>query len=75
MLTYEATALLTVRLSLTHTAQKIKFFIKDFFSKCEQIRRNFRICAHLLKKSLTENSIFCAMAVSDDLVSKQLRHA
>ena len=22
-----------------HTAQKMKFFIKDFFSKCDQIRR------------------------------------
>ena len=34
------------------TAQKIKFSIKDFFSKCDQI---------LLKKSLMENLIFCAV--------------
>ena len=32
----------------------MKFYIKDFFSKCDQIRRK-----HLLKKSLMENFIFC----------------
>ena len=26
-------------LYVNHTAQKMKFFIKDFFSKCDQIRR------------------------------------
>ena len=26
-----------------YTAQKMKFPIKDFFSKCDQIRRNLRI--------------------------------
>ena len=31
------------------TAQKIKFFIEDFFSKCDQIRRKLRIWLHLLK--------------------------
>ena len=40
------------------TAQKMKFSIKDFFSKCEQIRRKLRICSHLLKKSLVGNFIF-----------------
>ena len=34
-----------------HTAQKRKFSIKDFFSKCDQIRRKLRIWSHLLKKS------------------------
>ena len=43
------------------TAQKIKFSFKDFFSKCDQIRRKLRIWSHLLKKSLMENIIFCAM--------------
>ena len=33
------------------TAQKMKFSIKNLFSKCDQIRRK-------LKKSLTENFIF-----------------
>ena len=48
-----------------HTAQKIKFFIKDFSSKCDQIRRKLRIWSNLLKKSLMENVIFCAVAPSN----------
>ena len=40
-----------------------KFYIKSFFSKCDQICRKMRICSHLLKKSLTENFNFCAMFV------------
>ena len=43
------------------TAQKMKFSIKDFFSKCDQIRRKLRIWSHLLKKSLMENFIFFAV--------------
>ena len=43
------------------TAQKMKFSIKDFFSKCDQIRKKLRIWSHLLKKSLMENFIFCAV--------------
>ena len=43
------------------TAQKMKFFIKSFFSKCDKIRRKLRIWSHLLKKSLMENFIFCAV--------------
>ena len=39
-------------------AQKMKFSIKDFFSKCDQIRRKLRILSHLLKKSLMKNFIF-----------------
>ena len=39
------------------TALKMKFSIKDFFSKCDQIRR-------ILKKSLMENFIFCAVWTS-----------
>ena len=42
------------------TAHKIKFSIKDFFGKCDQIRRKLRIWSYLLKKSLMENFIFCA---------------
>ena len=41
------------------TAQKMKFSIKDFFSKCDQIRTFLRIWSHLLKKSLIENFVFC----------------
>ena len=43
------------------TAQKMKFSIKGFFSKCDQIRRKLRIWLHLLKKFLMENFIFCAV--------------
>ena len=39
----------------------MKFFIKDFFSKCDQIQRKLWIWSHLLKKSLMENLIFCAL--------------
>ena len=46
-----------------YTAQKIKFFIKDFFSKCDQIRSFLRIWSHILKKSLIENFIFCLVLV------------
>ena len=44
---------------LKYTIQKMKFPIKDFFSKCDQIRSFLRIWSHLLKKSLMENFIFC----------------
>ena len=43
------------------TAQKMKFSIQNFFSKCDQIRKKLRICLHLLKKSLMENFVFCAV--------------
>ena len=39
----------------------MKLSIKDFFSKCDQIRSSLRIWSHLLKKSLMENFIFCAV--------------
>ena len=38
----------------------MKFSIKNFFSKCDQIRKKLRIWSLLLKKSLMENFIFCA---------------
>ena len=33
------------------TVQKMKFYVKDFFSKCDQICSFLRIWSHLLKKS------------------------
>ena len=45
-------------LKLWCTASKMKFPIKDFFSKCNQIRRKPRIWSQLLKKFLMENFIF-----------------
>ena len=44
--------------TLATTTEKMKFPIKDFFSKCNQIRKKLRIWLHLLKESLTENFIF-----------------
>ena len=38
-----------------------KFSIKEFFSKCDQIRSFLGIWSHLLKKSLMEIFIFCAV--------------
>ena len=46
------------------TPQKMKFSIEDFFSKCDQIRSFLRIWSHLLKKSLMENFIFCAVILA-----------
>ena len=40
----------------------MKFSIRDFFSECDQIRRKLGISSHLLKKSLMENFIFCAVS-------------
>ena len=57
-----------------NSAQKVKFSIKDFFSKCDQIP------THLLKKSLMENSIFVQfkplqssnIAISKEKVSAEI---
>ena len=42
-------------------AQKMKFSITDFFSKCDQIRSFLQIWSQLLKESVMENFIFCAV--------------
>ena len=46
---------------LNNGSYNCKFSIKDFFSKCDQIHNFLRIWSHLLKKSLMENFIFCAV--------------
>ena len=46
---------------IMNIAQKMKFSIKDFSSKCGQIRSFLRIWSHLLEKSLMENFIFCVV--------------
>ena len=56
-----------------NAAQKMKFFIEDFFSKCDRIRRKPQIWSHLLKKSLMENLIFCAALMNKPLVSNLYR--
>ena len=39
-------------------AQKMRVFVKGFFSKCDQIRWSLQIWSHLLKESLMKNFIF-----------------
>ena len=45
------------------TTQKMKFSIKDFFSKCDEIRSFLQIWSHLLNKFLIENFIFCGVLI------------
>ena len=54
------------------TGQRMKFSIEDFFSKCDQIHSLLRIWSHLLKKSLMENFIFCAVVFRHILRSEDL---
>ena len=56
-------------IDIGHTAQKMKFSIKDFFSKCDQTHMKLRIWSHLLKKSLLESFIFCGVEEEGDLFS------
>ena len=42
----------------------MKFSIKDFSSKCDQIRSALRIWSYLLEKSLMENFVFCAVKIA-----------
>ena len=51
----------TIQKFLFNTAQKMKFSIKHFFSKSDQIRSFLQIWSHLLKKSLMENFLLCAV--------------
>ena len=46
-----------------YPAQKMKFSIKDFCSKYDQIRSLLRIWSHVLKKSLMENFTFSAVYI------------
>ena len=45
------------------TEQKMKFSIKDFYSKCDQICSFPQIWSHLPKKFLLENLVFYAVSV------------
>ena len=57
----------------TVTAQKMKFSIYDFFSKCDQISSFLWISSHLLKKSLMENFIFCTASTMIELHIGELK--
>ena len=58
---FKASGILFIIKFYTRTAQSMKFSIKDFFSKCDQIYRNLQIWSHLLMKSLIEYFIFCVV--------------
>ena len=44
----------------------MKFSIKEFFSKCDQIRSFLLIWSHLLKKSLMETFVQCNSNMVED---------
>ena len=53
----------------------MKFSIKDFFSKCDQILSFLQICSHLLKKSLKGNSfVHCVISPSGINWSDEIAH-
>ena len=54
------------------TVEKIKFSIKDFFSRCDRIRRKLQIRSHLLKKSLIGNFIFSVASLQTVLTNYAL---
>ena len=59
-----ATAEIKLLLMFSHiiTSQKMEFSIRDFFSKCNQIRWKLGIWSHLQKKPLIEIFIFLCSA-------------
>ena len=59
-----------VEVATENTAQKMKSFIKDFFSIYDQIHRKLRILSHLLNKSIMENSIFCTVKANEKQSNK-----
>ena len=56
------------------TKRKIKFPIKDFFSKCDQIRSFRRIWSYLLAKSLKEKEFFAVHVVGKNTDQKIQKH-
>ena len=60
-----------IRFYKCNLAQKMKFSLKDFFSKCDQIRSFLRIWSHLQKKSFMKNFIFCVVLY---LTTGQISH-
>ena len=59
----------------THNSHctKMKFSMKDFFSKCKQISKKLRICLNLLKKFFMENFVFCTVYVKSVCIYKDYR--
>ena len=54
-----------------NTGQKLKFSIKDFFGKCDQISNFLRLWLHSLKESLIENFIFVQLKMVCQKVLKE----
>ena len=54
-----------------NTGQKLKFSIKGFFGKCDQIRNFLRLWLHSLKGSLIENFIFVQLKMVCQKVLKE----
>ena len=44
----------------------MKFSVKDFLSKCDEIHSFLHIWSHLLKKFLIENFIFYAVEITQN---------
>ena len=66
--------LLSMQNSLTAHCTKNEVSIKDFFSKCDQIRSKLWIWSYLLKKSSMEDLIFlCSWDVIKSGVELQTR--
>ena len=62
----------SVLISGNHAAVKMKFSIKDFFSKCDQICRKLQIWSHLLKKSLKlVSTIFYQIFIFNQMMDLQ----
>ena len=69
----EVQSLMLEELLMTTVQKKMKFSIKDFFSKYGQVRKKLRILSHLLKKSLMEDFInFCTIHPTVDSSSKNI---
>ena len=66
---YTFTVLISCKTS--HTAKKMKFPIRDFFSICDQIRRKLWIWSHLLKTSLVENFVFRGVSLKTEWIPLQ----
>ena len=61
-------------LSFPSTARKMKFSMKDFFSKCSQIHRKLWIWSNLLKEFLMGNFISCSVMLMMYVMYSELFH-
>ena len=64
-----------MKMNSINTAQKIKFSIKNFFNKCDQVCRELRIWSDLLEKFLIENFVFYAAEIELHRFTSQLSNS